>query len=110
MNHRRPNFCGFLRHLCRRLFAHRYGFGTMMGLFLVASNVPFGWGGAVVCVFLAVKLDRPFFYQLAAACYALSWLMLGVGVMLAGRGTVKACREQFPRAWRAYRRLARRHR
>ena len=102
---RRPHFCGFLKHLCRRLRIHHYGFATTLGLLLVALNVPVGWGSALVCVFLAAHWDKPFFYQIAALCYACSWLMLGAGVALAGHGTVKAVRAQIPRAWHAYRRL-----
>ena len=105
MKHRasKPNFCGFLVHTVKRLFfTEHYHFHTWLGLLLVALNVPVGWGGAAVCVFIAANYDLPSFYSISALTYLSSWLMLGLGLLLAVRGTVRGFRARIPRAWKAW--------
>ena len=110
MSHSRPpTFCGLLRHVLRKLLqARHYGLWALVGLVLVALNVPFGWGGALVCIFMGARLGQPAWYHLAALCYLLSWLMLAAGIALAGPRTVRTFRAEIPRAWRAWRRCRRR--
>lgn len=106
----RPNFCGFLAHTMKRLFfTQHYSFHTLLGLLMVALNVPLGWGGSALCLLLAVHYDFPIGYRLAALIYLGSWLMLGLGILLAGRGTVRGFRARIPRAWKAWRRMRQAH-
>ncbi len=102
----RPNFCDFLSHTMKRLFfTEHYSFPTLLGLLMVALNVPVGWGGATLCLFFAVHYNSPICYRLAALTYLGSWLMLGAGILLAGPGTVKGFRARIPRAGKAWRRM-----
>lgn len=102
----RPSFCGFLAHTLKRLFCtENHSFHTVIGLVLVALNVPIGWGGSAICLFVAVHYDLPICYKLAALIYLGSWLMLGLGIILAGQGAVRSFRARIPRAWRAWRRM-----
>ncbi len=103
---RKPGFCGMLRHLVRRLFfTEKYGFFTLLGLLFVLLNVPLGWGGAALFSLIAARQDKPVFYKAAGICYVASWIMLGLGIVMAGRDTVRAFRARIPRAWRAWRRM-----
>lgn len=93
----------------RLFFTEHYPFHTLLGLLMVALNVPIGWGGSAVCLFLAVHCDSPICYRLAALIYLGSWLMLGLGILLAGQGTVHGFRARIPRAWKAWRRMRHAH-
>ena len=57
----------------------------IIGIILIAINVPFGWGGALICGYYGQKTGKKFFYVLSAVVYALSWVMLSVGVLLCGK-------------------------
>ena len=56
-----------------------------IGLVLVVANFPVGHGGIAVFAVLAVVRENPKWLLGGAACYLLSWLMLGAGFWLGGR-------------------------
>ena len=57
----------------------------IIGIVLILINVPFGWGGALLCGYYGQKTGKKFFYVLSVAVYILSWVMLAVGVLLCGK-------------------------
>jgi hypothetical protein len=70
-----------------------------LGIILLAMNQPFGWGALVVCAVLAVKTQRPMFYLIGLGVYALSWGMLGLGVVLAGPEGIPYLRGLLQNTW-----------
>jgi len=57
-----------------------------IGLFFLLFNIPFGLGGAGICAAMALKSTHPGFYtMLGATIYISSWIMLGIGILLAGK-------------------------
>ena len=62
---------------------------VIIGIILILINVPFGWGGALVCGYYGQKTGKKFFYVLSVLVYALSWVMLSVGVFLCGKPYAK---------------------
>ncbi len=58
---------------------------VIIGIILILINVPFGWGGALICGYYGQKTGKKFFYVLSAVIYILSWIMLSVGVLLCGK-------------------------
>ena len=103
---KKPGLCGLLSHLVRRLFfTEHYRLVTLVGLLFVLLNVPIGWGSAALFSLIALHRNMPIFYTIAGLCYAGSWLLLGLGIVMAGRDTVRAFRARIPRGWRAWRRL-----
>ena len=58
---------------------------VIIGIILIAINVPFGWGGALICGYYGQKTGKKFSYVLSIIVYALSWVMLSVGVLLCGK-------------------------
>lgn len=57
----------------------------IIGIILILINVPFGWGGALLCGYYGQKTGKSFFYVLSVVVYILSWVMLSVGVLLCGK-------------------------
>ena len=74
------------------------------GLLMVALNVPVGWGGAALCAFMGAHGGSRVWYVAAGVVYALSWGMLGLGLLLAGPPVVSRFRRRCRSAWRAWRR------
>lgn len=65
------------------------GIRFRIGLLLLTINQPLGWGAMAACTALAVRTGRREFYFWGIGAYAASWVMLGLGLLLAGReGTV----------------------
>ena len=58
---------------------------VIIGIILILINVPFGWGGALICGYYGQKTGKKIFYVLSVLVYALSWLMLFIGVLLCGK-------------------------
>ena len=58
---------------------------VIIGIILIAINVPVGWLGAALFGYFAQKTGKRIFYYLAALVYVLSWVMLALGVYLCGR-------------------------
>ncbi len=62
---------------------------VIIGIILILINVPFGWGGALICGYYGQRTGKKFFYVLSVLVYALSWVMLSVGVFLCGKPYAK---------------------
>ena len=62
---------------------------VIIGIILILINVPFGWGGALVCGYYGQKTGKKIFYGLSVAIYALSWVMLSAGIFLCGKSYAK---------------------
>jgi hypothetical protein len=70
----------------------KLGFRFRLGLVLLTTNQPLGWGALLLCAALAVKTGRKELYYWGIVAYGLSWVMLGVGVVLAGRDGLQYAR------------------
>ena len=104
---KRPSFCLVLRHALRGFHFQRLPLHACIGLILVAVNVPFGWGGAAICAYFGIRSHSPAWGIASAVIYALSWGMLLLGIVLAGKDTVRTFQQHLPRAWKAWRRAGR---
>ncbi|MBW2599182.1 MAG: hypothetical protein JRC60_03600 [Deltaproteobacteria bacterium] len=49
-----------------------------IGIVLLTTNQPLGWGAMLVCNTIAINKHNEFFFYLGIALYALSWGMLGL--------------------------------
>lgn len=109
---KRPPFCLVLRHALRGFHFRRLPLRVAIGLVLVAINVPVGWGGAAVCAYFSLRAastgGRAAWGTASAIVYGLSWGMLFLGIVLAGKDTVRNFQQHLPRAWKAWRRAAKR--
>jgi hypothetical protein len=70
-----------------------------IGIILLVTNQPLGWGAMLVCSALAVKTKKKFFYFLGVGAYALSWGMLGLGFLLAGPEGIQYSRNLLKGLW-----------
>ncbi len=68
---------------------------VIIGIVLILINVPFGWGGALVCGYYGQKTGKKFFYVLSVLVYALSWVVLSVGILLCGKPYAKYIIENY---------------
>ena len=55
-----------------------------IGITLLLINYPVGWGGVSLCSTLAILNDNAKLHFVGIGIYTLSWLMLGLGLLLAG--------------------------
>ena len=56
-----------------------------IGVFLLVLNMPFGYGGGALAAAIGMKMGRPAFgVDLGIGIYILSWIMLGLGIWMAG--------------------------
>lgn len=70
-----------------------------IGLFFLLFNVPFGYGGGALAALIAAKMGHPALgAALGVGIYALSWGMLGLGIVMAGPEGVKLVKE-LRRKW-----------
>ena len=56
----------------------------VLGLALLILNPPLGWLGAAAGAWLAWRRQDPRYLVLSVILYGFSWLLLGLGVLLAG--------------------------
>jgi len=68
---------------------------TIIGILFLVLNIPFGWFGAALCVYLGKKYNKKFYYFLSVIVYALSWLMLVAGIYLCGKDYAKTIFENY---------------
>ena len=56
-----------------------------IGVFFLVVNMPFGYGGGFLAAAIGVKMGQPKFgVVLGVGIYILSWIMLGLGIWMAG--------------------------
>ena len=70
-----------------------------MGIVLLTTNQPIGWAALAICNTLAIQKCDIFFTYLGCAFYALTWGMLGLGVVLAGPEGIRYSRLLIKRVW-----------
>ena len=70
-----------------------------IGIILLTTNQPIGWAAMVACNAIAISKQNIFFTYLGFAFYALTWGMLGLGVLLAGPEGIRYSRLLLKRAW-----------
>jgi len=76
-----------------------------IGIILLTTNQPLGWGAMLACNAIAINKHNEFFFYLGIALYALSWGMLGLGALLAGPEGVHYSRLLLKKAWQYFVRL-----
>ncbi|HPZ07515.1 MAG TPA: hypothetical protein PL110_05340 [Candidatus Eremiobacteraeota bacterium] len=64
-----------------------------LGLLLLIANFPIGYGGLAISTGIGAKTGENFWYLLAGGFYALSWIMMGAGILLAGPEGVKRAKK-----------------
>ncbi len=70
-----------------------------IGIILLTTNQPLGWGAMLICNTIAIDKQNIFFTYLGFGFYALSWGMLGLGLLLAGPEGVRYSRLLLKRGW-----------
>jgi len=55
-----------------------------IGLVLLVANVPIGYGGMAAGAVFSGITRKPIGLAFGAACYALSWAMMALGLVMAG--------------------------
>ncbi|MDD5723803.1 MAG: hypothetical protein PHY29_08725 [Syntrophales bacterium] len=80
--------------------AIKFGLRFYIGMLLLTTNQPLGWGAVLICNAIAIDKQNIFFTYLGFVFYALSWGMLGLGVLLAGPEGIHYSRLLLQRAWR----------
>ena len=64
-----------------------------IGVFLLIINPPLGYVSFLVCGYLSTRYEDKSYMSEATVFYAFTWVMAGIGILLAGpRGTVLAKR------------------
>ncbi|MBW2561423.1 MAG: hypothetical protein JRE40_11295, partial [Deltaproteobacteria bacterium] len=55
-----------------------------IGILLLTTNQPLGWGAMLICNAIAIDRQDIFFTYLGFVFYGLTWGMMGLGVLMAG--------------------------
>ena len=80
--------------------AARFSLRFYIGIVLLTTNQPLGWAALLACNAVAIGKQDLFFTCLGFVLYALSWVMLGVGALLAGPEGIRYSRLLIRRGWR----------
>ncbi|MBN2283171.1 MAG: hypothetical protein JXO48_04710 [Deltaproteobacteria bacterium] len=78
---------------------HPYRF--WVGIILLTTNQPLGWAAMLVCDSFAIQRHSMFPAYLGITLYGISWIMLGIGVLLAGPEGVRYARNFYRRLRKA---------
>ena len=70
-----------------------------IGIILLIINQPLGWGAVLICNALMIKKQNAIFSFLGIGAYALSWVILGLGLLLAGPEGIKYFRSLPKKLW-----------
>ena len=70
-----------------------------IGIILLITNQPLGWGAMLICNDIAIHKHNVLFSFLGIGAYALSWAMLGLGLLLAGPEGIKYSRSLLKKLW-----------
>ena len=79
-----------------------FSFKFWIGILLLITNQPLGWGAMFIGNTLSINTQNTLFSFLGIGTYALSWGMLGLGVLMAGPEGVKYSRSLFKKLWRFF--------
>ena len=75
---------------------------TWIGIILIVSNQPLGAGALLICNAIAIQKHDVFFSFLGMGAYALSWGVLGLGLLMAGPEGIRYTRGLLRRLWRFF--------
>jgi len=75
---------------------------TWIGIILIAANQPLGAVALLICNVIAIKKHNVFFSFLGIGAYALSWGMLGLGLLLAGPEGIRYIHSLTKKLWRLF--------
>ena len=65
-----------------------------IGVFFLIVNMPFGYGGGALATAIGVKMGQPALgAALGVVIYILSWIMLGLGIWMAGTEGVQLVKD-----------------
>ena len=98
---RKPDICVLIAKLAKSMKPLASNLRTRLGLFFFVVNFPFGYGGLAITSAIAASTKEPRWLLAGTCCYALSWLMLGMAILLLGTDTVKFLRTSGRRKWQA---------
>ncbi len=70
-----------------------------IGIILLITNQPLGWGAMLIWNAIAIDKSNALFSFLGIGAYALSWGMLGLGLLLAGPEGIKYSRSLLKKLW-----------
>ena len=71
-----------------------------IGLALLILNFPVGYGGLLATGALAARTEKPFWLLVGLGFYIVSWIMLGLGVLLAGAEGIKKAKSIWLKIFR----------
>jgi hypothetical protein len=72
----------------------RHSLKFKFGVLFLVINIPFGYGAGALAVAMEIRTGHPALAAVSgAAIYALSWVMLGLGIVMAGPEGVKLVRD-----------------
>ncbi len=100
----KPTICGFVSHLCRSSLRLASSMRLRIALLLLVINFPIGYGGIALFAAISGKTGNPRWLLGGVICYALSWVMLFAGTVLAGTKAAEFSRVTKG-GWRAWKRL-----
>ncbi|NLF94385.1 MAG: hypothetical protein GX564_10920 [Oligosphaeraceae bacterium] len=80
-----PGLCLLLLRICRMPKDACASYNCKIAFCLLLANTPMGIGGAALCVLLHGLSGKIIYLWTATAVYVFSWLMLLLGIYLAGR-------------------------
>ena len=73
-----------------------------IGITLLVTNQPIGWGAMFIFNALSINKQNALFSVLGFGAYALSWGMLGLGLLMAGPEGIKYSRGLLKKLWRFF--------
>ena len=75
---------------------------TWIGIILIVANQPLGAWALLICNAIAIQKHDVFFSFLGMGAYALSWGMLGLGLLLAGPEGIRYIHSLLKKLWRLF--------
>jgi len=75
---------------------------TWIGIILIVANQPLGVGALLICNAIAIQRHNVFYSFLGIGAYALSWGVLGLGLLLAGPEGIRYTYSLLRRLWRVF--------
>ncbi|MBA7549292.1 hypothetical protein ES705_41770 [subsurface metagenome] len=79
--------------------AIKFSLRFYIGILLLTTNQPIGWAAMLICNAVAIDKQNIFFTYLGFAFYALTWGMMGLGVLLAGPEGIRYSRLLLKKGW-----------
>ena len=79
-----------------------FGLKFWIGIILLITNQPFGWGAMFIGNALSINKQNALFSFLGIGAYALSWGMLGLGLFMVGPEGIKYSRNLLKKLWRFF--------